>query len=414
MTKRLTLMNIITIVVLFLCFSSAFAIGYAYFDKTVNTQKNTLNIGDWGIPITTPEEFYAFATKTNSSTNDHYYLFNDIDFSGYDWVYNSTTTTVVFRGVLDGNGKTIRNLTLYQDNRNYKYLGIFPRMQGGSVYNLTLENVDLDLGTKSLGRTNVQAGLIAGEVYGNTNTISKITIINCGVRATSSAGSGGLVGSVTGGSTVVNINNIKATNLKVFNKSSNTGGTIGAINTSGATININDIDIKGEVYSSNANSHTGGIIGRIINGGKATINRAIVEMTSRNTLETSSTYYNKYSIQYLGGFIGRNESTSTNVVIDSVFFTGGLVTNTTTYYRYIGTAIGRSGGSQTMTNAYYSTVLVRQSNNTISNYSNTSVLGTNADRVTTSPTWWNAFKANFDSANNLWAQDINGRLTLIR
>lgn len=414
MVKRQTVLKLAFVLVFILCFSSIFALGYSYWDSNIRTTGNNVNIGDWGIPITTPAEFYTFATKTNSTANDRYYLFNDIDFSGYNWVYNATTTTVVFRGVLDGNGKTIRNLTLNQDNRSYKYLGIFPRMQGGSVYNLTLENVYLVLGTKSFGGTNVQAGLIAGEVYGNTNTISKITIINCGVRATSSAGSGGLVGSITGGSTVVNINNIKATNLKVFNKSSNTGGIIGAINTSGATININDIDIKGEVYSSNRNSHTGGIIGRIINGGKTTINRAIVEMTSQNTLETSDPYRDKFSIQYLGGFIGRNESTSTNVSINNVFFTGGLVTNSSTYYRSIGTAIGRSGGSISKTNVYYENVLVRNLNNSISNYTNSSVLGTNADRVTTSPTWWNGFKANFDTANNLWTQDINGRLTLIR
>lgn len=418
MLKRQPMLKIITIFVLFLCFSSAFAIGYAYFDKTVNTQNNTMTIGDWGIPITTPKEFYDFATKTNSSSTDRYYLFNDIDFSGYNWTYNNTTANVIFRGTLDGNGKKISNLTLYQNNRSYQYIGIFPIMQGGSVYNLTLENVYLSLGSTSLGRTVLQAGLIAGNVNGSTNTISNITIINGGVRGTSSAGAGGLIGSVTSSATVLNINNIKATNLKVFNKSSNSGGIIGAINSSGANVTISDIDIQGEVYSYGTASHTGGIVGRIASGGKLNVNRAIVEMTSRNTLETSSTYNNRYSNEYLGGFIGRNESTSSNVFIYDAFFTGGLVTNSSTYRRYIGTAIGRSGGSFTSGRIYYANVLVRLSNNSISTNTSESFYGTNAELVLRdsmpNSSWWTGFKTNFDSANNLWTQDSTGRLVLNR
>lgn len=418
MIKNRTMLKIITIFVFLLCFSSAFAIGYAYFDNTIKTQTNTMNIGDWGIPITTPQEFYAFATKTDSLATDHYYLFNDIDFSGYNWEYNNTVVSVVFRGVLDGNGKKLSNLTLYQDNRNYQYIGIFPKMEGGSVYNLTLDNIDLDIGSNSLKRTALKAGLIAGEVIGSTNTISNITIIDCGVRGTSSSGAGGLVGSVTTSSTVLNINNIKATNLKVFNKSSNTGGIIGAINSSRTSVNISDIDIEGEVYSYGSTSQTGGIIGRIAGGGKLTINRAIVEMTSRNTLETSSTYYNRYSNQYLGGFIGRNESSSSNVFLYNAFFTGGLVTNSSTYRRYIGTAIGRSGGSYYSERIYYANVLVRLSNSSISTNTTETFYGYNAELVSRdsmpNESWWNTFKTTFISANNLWTQDSNGRLTLIR
>ncbi len=418
MFKRQLVMKITMLVVLLICFSSALMIGYAYWDIRTNTQTNTLSIGDWGIAITSPQEFYDFATKTDSVATDRYYLFNDIDFTGFNWTYNSTNNAVTFRGTLDGNGKTLRNLTLYNNVNSYLYFGIFPRMQGGAVYNLTLENVDLSLGSTALGGTSLQSGLITGNAYGLTNTISNITIINAGIRATSSNGAGGLVGSITTSSTIVNIDNIKATNLKVFNKSSYTGGLVGIIDTSGAQVNISDIDIQGEVYSYSTSSYTGGLVGRIASGGKLSASRAIVEMTSQNTLETNGTYYLKYSNRYLGGFIGQNQSTSANVMLNNVFFTGSLFPNANNYRDYVGTAIGASGGSISMTNAYYSMVAFRSSSGTVIYTPDRTLRGINAELVNASTLpdapWWNTFSTEFYSANNLWNQDITGRLYLSR
>lgn len=414
MNNRRYVLRIILPVVLLICFSSALAIGYAYWDSSTNTQNNTVNIGDWGTPITTPQEFYDFATKTNSSTSDHYYLFNDIDFSGYNWVYNSSKSSVVFRGILDGNGKTISNLSLNYTSMSYQYFGIFPRMQGGAIYNLTLSNVFLNLSTTALYGTSLRSGLLTGNVYGSTNIFSNITIIDCGVRGTSSTGSGGLIGSVTTGSTIVNINNIKATNLKVFNKSANAGGLIGSINSSGATVTINDIDLQGEVFSNANSSYTGGIVGNIVSGGKLTVNRAIIDMTSQNTLETSTTYRNKYTVKYLGGFIGRNQSSRTNVFLTDVFFTGSLYPQSNNNRSYVGTLIGTTGGSYTSTRAYYSNVTFRSSNGSFITTPDTTCKGIMAPSVTADNPWWNEFKTNFDLANGLWAQDSDGRLYLVR
>ncbi|PKL00678.1 MAG: hypothetical protein CVV56_05135 [Tenericutes bacterium HGW-Tenericutes-1] len=418
MLKRQLILKISLLVVFLMSFSSALMMGYAYWDDKINTQASTLNIGDWGIPITTAQEFYDFATKTDSVATDRYYLFNDIDFTGFNWSYNSTNNAVVFRGTLDGNGKTLSNLTIFHNSTAYQYIGIFPRMTGGSVYNLTLSNVYLDLGNTALGGTSTRAGLITGNANGLTNTISNITIENAGVRATSTGGAGGLVGSVTTSTTVVNIDNIKATNLKVFNKSSYTGGIVGTVGTSGATVNIADIDIQGEVYSYATSSYTGGIVGRITSGGKFFVNRAIVEMTSQNTLETNSTYNLKYSNRYLGGFIGYNQSSSTNVQISDVFFTGSLYPNTNANRSYVGTALGRTSGSQTLLRSYYSMVSFRSASGAFIYTPDTTLRGISATLVNASTmpsiSWWNTFSSEFYTANDLWNQDGNGRLYLIR
>ena len=415
MLKRPMILRLAFVIVLLMCFSSVFALGYAYWDQTINTQENTVNIGDWGVPITTPLEFYTFATKSNSTNSDRYFLMNDIDFSGFNWVYNSSTSSVVFRGILDGNGKALRNLTLSYSNYSYsnKYLGIFPIMQGGSVYNVTLENINLVLGSNYLNRSNLRSGLIAGEVSGSTNTISGITIINCGVRGTNDYGVGGLIGTVTSSSAVVNIDNVKATNLKVFSKTSYVGGLIGRIYTSGATVNINDIDIEGEVYSPNNSSYTGGVIGGINYGGKLNVNRAIVEMTSRNTLETNYNY-NNYSVKYLGGIIGRNQSSKANIYLTDTYFTGSLYTQTKNNRGYVGTLIGASSTAYNKTRTYYANVTYRASNGSFITSPDTTIRGTMADLAAADIPWWNDFKINFDSANNLWGQDSTGRLYLIR
>ncbi len=418
MVKRQLLQRLVFIVVFLMSFSSFLMIGYSYWDLNVNTQPNSLPIGDWGIAISTPQEFYNFATKTNSVSTDRYYLFNDLDFTGFNWTYNSTNNAVVFRGTLDGNGKTISNLTLYNNSSSYLYFGIFPRMQGGSVYNLTLSNCYLSLGTTALYGTSLRAGLITGNVYGLTNTLSNITVLNSGVRGTSTAGAGGLIGSVTTSTTVVNIQNIKTTNLKVFNKSSYTGGLVGTIGTSGAQVIISDVDLSGEVFSYPSSSYTGGIVGRIASGAKLNASRAIVSMTTRNTLETNSTYNLRYSNRYLGGFIGYNLSSSANVILTDVFFTGSLYPQTNANRSYVGTAIGVSSGSQSLTRAYYSMVAFRSVSGTVIYTPDVTLRGIGATLVNASSmpslTWWNTFSTGFNSANDLWAQEGNGRLYLVR
>jgi len=416
MNNKSIFTKIIVLAVLLLAFSPTIMIGYSYFDTLNQDRPNSIMIGEWwGTPIYTAQEFYYLATGDNTTADDVYYLANDIDFTGFSWVLNSYNFDATFRGTLDGNGKTISNLTITTSSYSNRYLGIFPRMEGGSVYNLTLSNIDLTIGYS----TSVASGLIAGNVFGLDNKIENITIENVGVRGNSTYGTGGLIGNIENYSTTVEITNIKATGLKVFSTSSYVGGLVGSLRSSSVVLDVLDVDIQGEVSSMTTSSYTGGILGYITNGAYFHLNRGIVDMTSQNTLETGSYYYLRYSNRYLGGFIGYNQSTSDKVVMENSFFTGGLVSSDTRRAYYIGTAIGRSSGSESMSNLYYSKVLFKETNGTLTydpSYTPRGVMTTLVNTSTMpSVYWWNSFATLFVTTDDIWLQDsISGQLYLSR
>ncbi|MBU1094504.1 MAG: hypothetical protein KKH01_08585 [Firmicutes bacterium] len=405
----------IRIILMLVLINTLFTAGmsYAYWASSIadGSSQGTpiVTIGEWGIPIFNAQEFFDFATKTNSLDTDKYYIANDIDFAGFSWVYNSTFSTVTFKGSLNGNNKTLSNLTITNTSTSYKYTGIFPRMLGGEVYDLTLDNVNT---VTTLSGTSQRSGLITGEAYGGTNDIRNITIIDSGSQGNSTSGVGGLIGSVLNSSTVVNLSQIKATNLRVFNRSAYVGGLIGRVTTSGGTVTMNDIDFEGQVYAYTSSGYSGGLIGYIRSGTYLTINRAIVEATFQNTLVTNATYYLRYSDRYLGGFIGYNAAASANVHITDAFFTGSLFNQTNTYRAAVGTISGRDATQATHVNTYHSYVAYRTSTGTVS-YTQTGQTGEMAVTVsaTSMPTltWWNSFYVPFAAANSYWAQDGLGR-----
>ena len=376
----------------------------------------TVNMSNVGIPLSTPEEFYAFATSTTSFGTDDYYLANDIDFTGFTWAYDATNNSTVFRGNLIGNNYTLSNLTITNSSTSYLYIGIFPRMEGGTVSDLTFDNVQL---VTSLSGSTQMAGLITGNVYNaKITTIKNITIIDSGVQGSSSNGVGGLVGYVQTNLTILNIENIKTTNFKVFNRTAYVGGLVGRLaNTS--TVNISDVDFQGEIYAHTSSGYSGGLVGYTPSGTFLTVNRAVVDATFRNTLVTNATYINRYSDRYLGGFIGYNAAATASININSSFFTGSLFNQTNTYKTAVGTLTGRIGQNVTFTNTFYSYVGYRLNTTTTVTYTLTGQTGQMATVVSTTSmpnsTWWNNFYNNYyDPANDYWGQDGSGRPYLIR
>lgn len=407
----------LVLLLLFMLIFTSSSTAYSFFDDLSSENSETIPVGEWMIGISTAQEFYDFATKTDSVSGDRYYLKNDIDFTGFTWELNSTNYNSVFLGSLNGNNYTISNLTIYTNSTAYSNIGIFPVINGASITNITFDSIVIDLGSTALSSSSLSAGIIAGSISGSTNTFSNITFTDCGVRGTSSNGVGGLFGNVSGTTTIVNINNIKASNLRVFNTESNSGGVIGLIGSNGATLNITNIDFEGEVYSDNDSSNVGGVVGQIQSGSYLSIDNAVVEITTQNTLETNSTYYLNYSHKYLGGFIGYNLTTSDKLSLNYTFFTGSLVTSAKNKAKYVGTLIGRDTGSYTSTDSYYSMVLFMNSRNGSITYNRDSkATGEFSILVNSSTmpslTWWNSFSTGFDTS--IWDQNASGRLYLIR
>lgn len=410
--------NKLLVVFLFVIAStSGTIIGYSFYDNISQDRSESLTIGEWlteSIAISNAQEFYNMVINPNSISTDSYYLTNNIDFTGFSWIYDSTNFDTVFRGQLNGNGYSLDNLTIYSNNSNYSNFGIFPQIEGATIINLVLNNIDLSLGSSALSSSSISSGLIAGGVIGSTNSIQNITILDSGVRGTSYIGTGGLIGYISGSTTILNISNVLTSNLKVFSNGAYVGGLVGSLESSGSTVNITDIDLNGEVFSPSGSSYTGGVIGNITSGSYFNLERAVIEQRSQNTLETSQ-YYLQYSSKYLGGIIGFNQGSSTSVVINNVFFTGELITQNSRNGIYVGTFIGRNKGSYTFTNSYYSQVLfITRSGTTYNSTSRGVDLTLVSSSSMPSLTWWNSFATSFYNSNSLWTQDVSGRLKLSR
>ncbi|MGI2326419.1 GLUG motif-containing protein [Planococcus sp. YIM B11945] len=113
----------------------------------------------------------------------HYKLMNDIDLSSVaNFVPIGADYNNSFRGVFDGNGKKIKNLTIYKTTVN---IGLFAYVREGTVKNLAL----VDCSVKGKSDTNYVGGITG-------YTTSKSTIDQCSVTGEifGQYGVGGLVG----------------------------------------------------------------------------------------------------------------------------------------------------------------------------------------------------------------------------
>ena len=148
----------------------------------------------------------------------HYKLLNDIDLDGYIWLPFGSSTSSIFWGEFDGNGKTVSNVRTATETQYQYPMGFFV-MLAGKVYDLTLENVYIE--GRSGGGTGFGTGGVAGILYAPSYNSATLTykgvtytgngaIINCHVTGTiintyssgaysSAAKTGGLAGDSYGG-----------------------------------------------------------------------------------------------------------------------------------------------------------------------------------------------------------------------
>lgn len=410
--------KIIILVLFVIAITSGSYLGYAYYDNLNQDTYESVSLGEWwtsGTAISTAQEFYDAVTNLNSTSDDSYYLTQDIDFTNFNWEYTDTIDDVIFRGTLDGNGYSINNLTIYTYSTSHTYFGLFARVEGGTITNLVFNNVQLELSSTVLNYSHMRTGLIAGRVIDGNSTISNITIIDSGVRGTSYYGVGGLVGQVYGTSANLNISNIKTDNLTVYTSTYNVGGLVGYIYSRGSTVNISDVDVDVEVFSEYAYSYQGGLVGKIKAGAYLNINNAIIEMSTKNTSENGLGTLGEYTGKYTAGVIGYNQSY--DVTINNTFFTGSLEIYNSKYYTYVATLIGRNIGSYSGSNNYYSYVEFLNSSGNIQ-YTLSSSRGIMSTMVESnsmpSLTWWNSFFTNFNTTETIWSQDTTGRIYLLR
>ena len=215
-----------------------------------------------GTAITTPQEFMT--ATTNTSASSVFYLANDIDFT--DVVWNQTGSGAYFRGTLNGNGKTISNITIVGAAAN-TYTGIFQRVDGATIYDLTIDTI-----TVSQGR----AGALIGRVETNTVTINDVVVKNATINGSDSNGNGILIGNASLG---VIMNRVTIENSSVETTTKNVGAVIGRAD---HIVHVTDLYVKNSSARSSANSTDAGIGGVVGYTNAATVDIVFTRVVLEN------------------------------------------------------------------------------------------------------------------------------------
>ena len=291
----------------------------------------------------------ATLLKVASAPSKTYIVVADIDMEGVAW------TPFNFSGVINGNGFSIKNLSLTSSSGD---LGMFLTMSG-TIKGLVFENVSItstsytkvNIGTVCATTTgtieNVEIksgtltsdvaviGGIAGKITGGTikNSINRAIID--GNKADSEGASGGIAGHLTGAT----IDNCK--NYGVVSGKFQTGGIVGAVN--GSAISVKESVNYGSVTGSR--NYTGGICGWTDNAA------AFVNVTNEGAVTGAN---------YTGGIVGRFGDFSGNVTLNTNLINRGAVTGED----YVGGITGyiydyRHTGYN---NGYYTLALMRFTN----------------------------------------------------
>lgn len=65
-----------------------------------------------------------------------------------EWVPIGKDDDNPFTGIFEGNGFKIRDVTINDENAEYKYAGFFGLVDGGKLHNITLQNVNINTSEK--------------------------------------------------------------------------------------------------------------------------------------------------------------------------------------------------------------------------------------------------------------------------
>ena len=261
--------------------------------------------------IATGSQLAYFAKRVNAEeygekyADTYFELTEDIDLGGKEWTPIGETVAdlimggheyFVFSGNFDGNGYTIKNLTIGTETSPYSgdVCGLFGATSG-TIEDVVLENVSINYvgGNHSSGYGFRMGGALVGYSMGD--------IVNCTVTGLDmKAGSdgsyvalnsiGGLVGIQDGGTTVSHSR--VSGKIEESTKKGNVGGFVGTL-AKGSSAKYCGADVSVEVTGNGRGIAVGGFVG-IGNG--VTIDETLIE----NCYATG----NITGAEYAGGFVG--------------------------------------------------------------------------------------------------------------
>ena len=261
--------------------------------------------------IATGSQLAYFAKRVNAEeygekyADTYFELTEDIDLGGKEWTPVGETVAdlimggheyFVFSGNFDGNGYTIKNLTIGTETSPYSgdVCGLFGATSG-TIEDVVLENVSINYvgGNHSSGYGFRMGGALVGYSMGD---IVNCTVIGLDMKAGSDGSYvalnsiGGLVGIQDGGTTVSHSR--VSGKIEESTKKGNVGGFVGTL-AKGSSAKYCGADVSVEVTGNGRGIAVGGFVG-IGNG--VTTDETLIE----NCYATG----NITGAEYAGGFVG--------------------------------------------------------------------------------------------------------------
>ncbi len=259
-----------------------------------------------------------------------------IEFTEADLIIDITE----FTGSYDGNGFTVKNYNFSTEASDYP-VGMFGKINGGSVTNLTISDSKVTSGNTIAG-----TGIVAGEIT-NSATISNVTVENCTVK--NNVGNiGGAVGKVTGASSV---ESVTVSGTEVTTAQGSAGGVVGIMpdedSVIAAPVVKNTTVTSGETVSDGENEvFNGGVFDDIAGG---IVAQAYGTITGKLS-DDSKTYVNaveNVTVQALvsGGAVGAVYKTNVAETADEKALTlnGVRVADTDVIAKSLGNSAVASG-----------------------------------------------------------------------
>lgn len=175
--------------------------------------------------------FEELIDRINANPTGEFQLTQDLDASTLNTKGN-TIITIDFKGKLNGNGYTIKNLNK----------PLFNNLNGAEITNLVLDNANL---------SGSSCGILAN--YATATTVQNVHVTNSSINVSHSNGTGAFIGKIENGSI---IEKSSATNIKVSGEK-RVGGLVGFLNTGSK---IDNCYVTGSVTGNN--DAIGGIAGQ--------------------------------------------------------------------------------------------------------------------------------------------------------
>ena len=158
--------------------------------------------------ISDADDLFLMAHNVNTGVGNtaHYKLTNNIDLGGSEWAPIGHYTqlnghNVSFSGVFDGDGHTISNFKITKEDTYY--IGLFGLVSGGTIKNLNVDNVNIDVDFASTQTLYVGTlvGRMVTTVPQSLSSITRCNVTNSSITAENfgTIYAGGLAGSVISG-----------------------------------------------------------------------------------------------------------------------------------------------------------------------------------------------------------------------